>query len=154
MSIEQLETEADNAASALDALTEELRTIGKKIQLAGKAGDGAKLLELRQRYDALPTLISAATFTALNTEIAVLDAYGEQGAPQTAADRLEVAQAQQTVKDAQQALLVVSQRAGRHDTRMRMNRERRGQLQRRLEDLAGELSQKPGKIVRSLLHPA
>ncbi len=152
MSIEQLESEADNAASALDALTEELRTIGKKIQEAGRAGDGEKLLELRQRYDALPTLISAATFSALSSEIAVLDAYGEQGAPQTQADRLAVAAAQQTVADAQKALLVVSQAAGRRDTRLRMLREKRGQLQRRLEDLTAELGQKPGRQVRSLIH--
>lgn len=152
MSIEQLEAEADNTQSALDALKEEQFQLPKRLQEAAKVGDGAKLLELRRRLDELPTLISAATFTALTAEIAVLEAYGEQGAPIVAAHRVEVAEAQAKVKAAEAALVVVMRKANGFDGRQRMNRARLSELRRKVEDMAGELGQKPGKVVRSMIH--
>lgn len=151
MSIEELERAVDEANAELDALTEEQRMIPAKLMRAGKVGDAAGVLALRQRLDDLPAHISAATIAALSAEIACLDAYQAQGEPQTAQYRLEVAAAQEVVKQAQQALLVISQKAGRFDIRQRSNRERRGQLQRRLEDLTSSLGRNPGQAMRNLI---
>ena len=140
--IEQLENELSQAQQALAELDKAQAKKPVHTLPGGKTGEAALLMRL-QRND--------AQLITWRAEIACIDAIAEQNRAEFSTLRTAAAEAEQQLQLAKEALTAAQNKAGRFEQRMRINRERRNQLNIKIQDLNSEQTSPMGNVGRSLM---
>ena len=140
--IEELENELSQAQQALAELDKAQAKKPVHTLPGGKTGEAALLMRL-QRND--------AQLITWRAEIACIDAIAEQNQTEFDALRTATKEAEQQLKLSREALTAAQNKAGRFEQRMKLNRERRNQLNIKIQDLNSEQTSPMGNVGRSLM---